>query len=305
MELKELEYIVAVAEEGSISAAAERLFLAQSSLSQYISRYESELGTRLFRRTAGGVRLTAAGELYVRNARQMLLQYHQVKKQLSDLDAPIEGRIHFGISSFRGSYLIPRVLQLFRQEVPNVEVILHEHDSSVLQRRIAAGELDMALVAMPSEEWDGRGRLLMKDEVLLAASRDHPVMEFVREGGGGPDRPWVDLSDILHLEFLLSERTALLGRIAKQKFDELGAEPRFVYGNLTAGMATALARRGMGLAFTYRSCIEESRDAIYLSIGKKRCFVDLALIYPREGYKSRAIKAFESAVYRVLATEQY
>lgn len=305
MELKELEYIVAIAEEGSISHAAERLYIAQSSLSQYLSRYESELGVKLFRRTSNGVRPTSAGEVYIRNARQMLIQYQQVRKQLTDLDAPIEGKIHFGISTFRGSYLFPKVLHLFCQEVPNVEVVLHEHDSNVLQRRIASGELDMALVAIRPDQWHNQGTLLMKDEVLLVANRDHPVMEFVREGGGGPDRPWVELTDIAHLDFLLSSRSAMLGNIAQQQFDLLGIQPHFVGGNLTAAMAAALARRGLGIAFTYRSCIEESRDVIYLSIGRKRCFVNLALIYPQEGYRSRAIRAFENSICRVMATEVF
>lgn len=305
MELKELEYIVAVAEEGSISRAAERLYLAQSSLSQYVARTEAELGVKLFRRTAGGVRPTAAGELYLRNARQMLLQYHQVRKQLTDLDAPIEGKIHFGISTFRGSYLFPKAMHLFRQEVPTVDVVLHEHDSIVLQRKIAAGELDMALVAFREDQWEEQGKLLMKDEVLLVANREHPVMEYVREGGGGPDRPWVELAEIAHMDFLLSSRSAMLGNIAEQMFQELGVEPWYVCGTQTASMSAALARRGLGIAFTYRSCVEESRDVIYLSIGKKRHYVNLALIYPPEGYRSRAIRAFESVLCRVLATEVF
>ena len=246
MELKELEYIVAVAEEGSISRAAERLYLAQSSLSQYVARTEGELGVKLFRRTAGGVRPTAAGELYLRNARQMLLQYHQVRKQLTDLDAPMEGKIHFGISTFRGSYLFPKAMHLFRQEVPTVDVVLHEHDSIVLQRKIAAGELDMALVAFREDQWEEQGKLLMKDEVLLVANREHPVMEYVREGGGGPDRPWVELAEIAHMDFLLSSRSAMLGNIAEQMFQELGVEPRYVCGTQTASMSAALARRGLG-----------------------------------------------------------
>ena len=305
MELKELEYIVAVAEEGSISRAAERLYLAQSSLSQYLARTEAELGVKLFRRTAGGVRPTAAGELYLRNARQMLLQYHQVRKQLTDLDAPMEGKIHFGISTFRGSYLFPKAMHLFRQEVPTVDVVLHEHDSIVLQRKIAAGELDMALVAFREDQWEEQGKLLMKDEVLLVANREHPVMEYVREGGGGPDRPWVELAEIAHMDFLLSSRSAMLGNIAEQMFQELGVEPWYVCGTQTASMSAALARRGLGIAFTYRSCVEESRDVIYLSIGKKRRYVNLALIYPPEGYRSRAIRAFESVLCRVLATEVF
>lgn len=305
MELKELEYIVTTAEEGSISRAAERLYIAQSSLSQYLSRYEAELGVKLFRRASNGVRLTSAGELYVRNARQMLIQYQQVKKQLTDMEVPVEGVIHFGISTYRGSYLLPKAMHLFHQEVPNVEVVLHEDDSSVLERKIASGTLDMALVAVSQDQWQNQGRFLMKDEVLLVSSRDHPVMEFVREGGGGPNRPWVEMADIAHLDFLISGRAAKLGSIAQQEFEKLGITPRSVCGNLTAPMAAALARRGMGLAFTYRSCIEESRDVIYLSISKKRCYVYLALIYPPEGYRSRAIRAFEDTICRCMAVEAF
>ena len=305
MELKELEYIVAVAEERSISKAADRLYLAQSSLSQFVSRYEAELGVKLFKRTSGGVRPTAAGELFLRNARQMLLQYHQVRQQLTDLDAPMEGRIHFGISTFRGSYLFPKAMHLFQQEAPTVDVILHEHDSIYLQRKIAAGELDLALVAYREDQWANQGKLLLKDEVLLVANRDSPVMEFVREGQGGPDRPWVELSEIAHLDFLLSSRSAMLGSIAQQMFEDLGIQPHYVCGTQTASMSAALARRGVGLAFTYRSCIEESRDVIYLSIGKRRCYVNLALIYPQGGYRSRAIRAFENAMYQVLASEVF
>lgn len=305
MELKELEYIVAVAEEGSISRAAERLYLAQSSLSQYLARYESELGVKLFRRTASGVCTTAAGDLFVQNARQMLLQYHQVRKRLTDMDAPMEGKIYFGISTFRGSYIFPKAMHLFRKEAPTVDVVLQEYDSIVLQRKIAAGELDMALVAFREDQWEQQGKLLMKDEVLLVANRQHPVMEYVREGGGGPDRPWVELSEIAHMDFLLSSRSAMLGNIAQQMFDELGVKPNYVCGTQTAAMSAALARRGLGIAFTYRSCTEESRDVIYLSIGKKRCYVNLALIYPQEGYRSRAVRAFESAICRVMATEVF
>ena len=303
MELKELEYIVAIAEEGSISKAAERLFLAQSSLSQFLSRCEAELNTKLFTRTSGGVRPTPSGTLYIKNAKNMLLQYHQVKNQLRDLGAPLEGRIDFGISTFRGSYLIPKVLRNFREEAPTVEVVLHEHDSIYLQRKIAAGELDMALVAFRQDQRQNQGKLVMQDEVLLVASRDHPVMAYVQEGHGGPDRPWVDISDILHLEFLLSNRSTLLGSVAKQQFDRLGAVPKSINENLTAPFAASMARRGMGIAFTYRSCIEDNRDAIYMSIGKERCFVDLVLMYPPEGYRSKAVRSLEQAICKGFATE--
>ena len=298
MELKELEYIVAIAEAGSISKAAERLYLAQSSLSQFLSRYEAELNTRLFSRTSGGVRLTRAGEVFVRNARQMLWQYRRLKSELHDLDQPGAGRIEFGISSFRGGYLLPKVLRQFQRKYPGVEVVIHEHDSAALMKKLAAGELDAALVAFQEDSGPPLDQFVMRDEVLLIAAKDHPVMQYVHGVEGAPGRSWVALEDTLQFEYLLSNDSTMLGSIAQRLFALCGRQPRVVNENLTASFAAALARQGMGLAFTYRSCLEYAPNVEYLSIGRERCYVDLVLMYPPDGYRSRAIRALEEMVRR-------
>ena len=298
MELKELEYVVAVAEEGSISKAAERLYMAQSSLSQFISRYEAELNTRLFVRTAGGVRLTQSGEVFVRNARQMLAQYRGMKEELMDMALPSRGRIEFGISSYRGSYLIPRVLRQFQKQYPNVEVVIHEHDSSALEKKLAAGELDIGLMAYWGERRPPESASVMRDEVLLIARKDHPVIQRTH---GVPGQLWVEPEDTLDYEYLLSNRSTMLGTIAEALFQRCGRRAPACNENLTASFAAAMAREGLGLALTYRSCIEKRSDVEYLGIGKERCFIDLVLTYPPDGYRSRAIRALDQMVRRHIA----
>ncbi len=296
MELKELEYVVAIAEQGSISKAAEKLYLAQSSLSQFLSRYETELGAKLFVRTSGGMRPTYAGDEFIRNAKQILQQYHRIKLELQEADRPKRGRIEFGISTFRGTSLLPSVMRQFHDEYPTVDIVIHEHDSVELLKKMAAGELDMALVAMLPGQEQPPNMHIMQDEVYLVAHREHPVMEYVRMGEGGPERPWVDLADAARFEFLLSDRTTVLGNAALQQFRQYGITPTVVNGRLTAYFAAEMAREGLGLAFTYRSCALPRENVVYLSIGKKRCFVDLVIIYPPDGYRSRASRAFEKII---------
>lgn len=113
MDLKELDYIVTVADEGSISRAAEKLFMAQSSLSQAVRLIEQDLGTSVFVRTARGVRLTAAGEAFISHARQILQQYREARSEASDIENLKGGTIIFGISTYRGTYLLPPVLKNF------------------------------------------------------------------------------------------------------------------------------------------------------------------------------------------------
>ncbi len=296
MELREFEYMIAIAEEGSISKAADRLYLAQSSLSQYLNRYEAELGIKLFMRTTKGIRPTLAGEIYLNNARQMLNKYRLMKTELGEMARPTEGRIEFGISTFRGGFLIPKVLAEFKERAPAVDVVIHELDSVHIQKRIAAGELDMGLAAFHDEEWRGQGKRIKRDEVILIARKSHPVMQYVKVSDGGPNRLWVDLKQISHLEFLLSPRPTMLGASAEKLFAEAGYAPRCVNSNLTAPMAKALAEYGLGLAFTYRSCVTPNPDLEYLTIGAKGYYINLALMYPPEGYRSRAVRALEECI---------
>ena len=85
MQLKELQYIVTLADEGSVSRAADKLYMAQSSLSEFLRQYEAELGVNLFVRTSRGIRPTAAGNLFVDNARTILMHYRLVQAQLDDM----------------------------------------------------------------------------------------------------------------------------------------------------------------------------------------------------------------------------
>lgn len=294
MELKELEYIVTIAQEGRISRAAERLYLAQSSLSQFLQRYEAELGTRLFVRTGAGVRPTPAGEIFIRNARQMLQQFDRVKTALRESDHPRGGRIALGVSSFRGSYLIPAVLDRFRLDYPAVEVRIEEHDSAVLLRKIAASELDMALVALRSGQKRPEDVAVLRDEVCLVVHRGHPAMAYVHFVPGG--RPWIELEKTGHFEYLLSNRTTVLGNVAEEQFALRGIDPPALNRDLTAAFAKAMACQGLGLAFTYASCVTPGADVEYVSLGQKPYYVDLVLCFPPDGYRSRSNRALEKMI---------
>lgn len=294
MDLKELEYVVAIADEGSISRAAEKLYMAQSSLSQYLARYEAELGARLFFRRGGGVSPTSAGAVFLPKAREMLRQYRQVKAELKEADYARGGVIQFGISSFRGAALIPPVLKRFRAEYPLIDVIIHEHNTNILTRKIAAGELDLALVALPPGEKPPHSETVLKDEVVLVVNRSHPMMEHVHFDY--PHRPWANLADAAPYEFLLSNPSTVLGSIAQMEFEACGIEPLAKNRDLTAAFARDMACQGLGLALTYHSCAVPRPDVEYVSLGRDGYFVDLILILPPNGQQTRSNRALEAMI---------
>lgn len=299
MELKELEYVMTIAEEGSISKAAEKLYMAQSSLSQFLTRYEAELDVKLFVRTAAGVRLTRSGEIFTSNARLMLRQYHQMKGELSDIKNLISGQIEFGISSIWATHIVPKVLPKFRAQYPGIDVIIHEHNTYRLRELLAAGDLDMAMAVVGDNAVGNTHSSIMRDEVFIAARKDHPVLGKANRRSDG--RLWVDFAEAAGYEFLLTQRTTMLGSIAEGLYHSCRMTPVAKNVELTAPVALSMAQSGLGLALTYRTCAAEDPQMAYLSIGEAGTFVNIALEYPLGDYRSRAVRALDSLIHEIFA----
>lgn len=148
MDTRTLSYIIAIAEEKSISKAAERLYMAQSSLSQYLTTLETSLGYPLFVRRHQGVRLTEAGKLYLEFAYRTINAYHQVQDAMQDISELHSGQVILGVSTFRGSYLLPPVITAFANKYPGVHVNIVEGDSVDLEYMLQRGDLDLALLVL-------------------------------------------------------------------------------------------------------------------------------------------------------------
>ena len=139
MEMKELVYLVTLAEEESISRAAERLYMAQSSLSQFLHQFEAELGTKLFVRTSKGITPTYSGKCFIEHAGEILRDYQKAKNELWDNENLAAGKVVLGISSFRGRRMLPKVLKQFQEIYPNVKVQVVEAHSMRLEELLLDG----------------------------------------------------------------------------------------------------------------------------------------------------------------------
>ena len=202
MDLKELNYVVTVANEGSISRAAEKLFMSQSSLSQAIRVLEQDLGTSVFVRTTRGVRPTAAGDAFISHAKQILQQYRAACSEAADIENLNGGTVIFGISTYRGTYLLPPVLKRFRALYPNIHVEICEMDSIDLEDQLLEGLLDLALIAAPPVRIRHSVSPFMRDEIMIVTTADHPVMDFVRTCESDPKLFWIDLKDTAAFEYI-------------------------------------------------------------------------------------------------------
>lgn len=143
---KQIYYLLTVAEEHNITAAAQKLYISQPALSRLILDLEHALGTSLFVRNRGNLQPTQAGEVYLRGCKEVLAISKSVSKEISDLTNNQSGRITLGLTSLTGEFLLPAILDTFEQEFPLVELALIEERMSALPETVKSGKADMAFV---------------------------------------------------------------------------------------------------------------------------------------------------------------
>jgi DNA-binding transcriptional LysR family regulator len=208
MELRHLRYFAAIAEEGSFTRAAERLWVAQPGLSSQIRRLESELGITLFERHTRGVTLTAAGELFLERTRAVLAAAEDALSTGRDLELGLAGSLRLGLSAETAAGSVAGLLSRFAHEHPGVEVTVFESYAGTLLRELRDGRLDAVVVPSPFGATDLHSvRLGAERWVVLAApghrlDRPGPIRAAELEGepfvvtghrdGAGYDRAVAD-----------------------------------------------------------------------------------------------------------------
>jgi DNA-binding transcriptional LysR family regulator len=181
MELRQLRYFVAVAEELHFRRAALRLHVSQPPLSQQIKGLEAELGCRLLERTRRRVELTPAGEAFLRDARAMLAELDVAVSTARAIDAGQAGVLRV---SFVGSALLsilPAAVQRFRRARPGVEIELRERSTAEQLRALSTGVVDVALVRPPIQsDIDVHLREVVRERTIACIPADHELAELRR-----------------------------------------------------------------------------------------------------------------------------
>lgn len=174
--LRQLQYIVAVADLRSFRGAAERCHVSQPSLSAQVAQCEDLLGVRLFERTRRRVEPTAAGEALVARMREVLLLADDLVDAASGLADPLSGLVRVGAIPTVAPYLLPEVAPTLRAMLPGLELRWVEDKTANLMAQIGRGELDAAIVALEAELGEVEHAVLGVDPFVFAASPDHPLV---------------------------------------------------------------------------------------------------------------------------------
>ncbi|MGK0465332.1 LysR family transcriptional regulator [Clostridium sp.] len=314
MEFRQLQYMLTVAEEKSFSKAAQKLYIAQPSLSQYIQKLEQQLGVQLFDRSTNPLRLTYAGELYAETAKKILSLNLQLSNQMEDISNFKKGRITIGLSSFRSAYIIPKVLPLFHKKFPGIDVVLVEGNSVKLEDLAVKGITDISIMTLPIKENFFSYEPIFRENILLAMPPNHPICKksLTNHRSHQHDAASADnihseisLHELRDEPFILLKQHQKLHQIATSLCKQAGFSPKIILESESIEATHALVSSGMGIAFIPDSITlfpQTSITPIYFLIKDLETTRTLAVAYIKKRYLSRAAKEFITIMKDVLST---
>jgi LysR family transcriptional regulator, transcription activator of glutamate synthase operon len=293
MELRQLRYLVAVADELNFTRAAAREHIAQPALSQQIKRLEEQLGLPLVERTTRSVALTDAGELLVARARRVLNELDAARAELEALSGVYIGHVIVGVLHTMGPVDVSLALALFRERHPGVELTVREHSSEELAQMVRDDELDLAFLSVTERvESQGLGlHQLVSEELVLLVSSSHRLA----------GRRRVRMAELAGEEFISYREGARLRELLESAGRAVGFEPRVTLESNESGRIRRLVARGLGVAILPRSDAERhGADVAVCTLVEPSLRRDITLAW-REGRRL----APASAAFLELARETF
>ena len=276
VELRLMEYIVAVAEEKSIARAAGRLYLSRSTLNRQLLNLESRLGVRLFKRLNHSLSLTYAGEVYVEMAKTILSIGTQAKKHLSDIAGNKTGRINLGIIQGYMPNKIASIFLEFHEAFPDVSIRLTKGKRGELELKVLSGELDVAIVSTEPKISGLNYQILNREEVVLAVHKSHP-RAYLSKGASDGALAQFDLKWFADDYFALMDYSSCVREITDTLFRKEHFAPKVFLENCPVPIAYNMVKAGVCCATLLQFFINRDDPVVCFALNP-RCYLTWAIV---------------------------
>lgn len=282
MELEQLRHFLKVAELASFTRAAEQLGMSQPALSRSVARLEEELGRPLFERQTRRIVLTDSGGLLVDRARKMLALADDTKAEIRD-DAEA-GRIRVAAIPTVAPYFLPASLQWFQKEFPRVQVIVQEDTTDQLLKKVADGDVELAIAAQPILAKHLEVEPLFEEELLLVTGRNHPLAR----------KKVIRPEDMEGYPFVLLGEAHCLADNVMSYCRQQAFHPVSVERTSQLAMVQELVALGHGISLVpaMARCRDSSPSRVYRSLAGQRPTRTIVMISNPYRYHSRLIRRF-------------
>lgn len=293
MFVKNPEYFLTIVKEHSISRAAEKLYLSQPYLSQYLAKLEGTLGVTLLDRSRTPLKLTPAGELFYAYLESQSYLDRQLKSDLQELQDREQRVVHIGVATWRGSVLLPDILPLYSKQHPDIQVVLHEKPMPKLEKMIADDVTDFCIMHIPADTTELTYEMVMQERILLVGNRNHPLVAGRAAEGEG--MPHFDLRLLEQETLIMLPPDWRMSRVLHNTFDIYNLKPRKTLLTTNNTTAVNLVAEGMGFTFLPESGWKRSNhldQLAFFTVGDPPLSCPLAVVYKKNSFLSPAARAF-------------
>lgn len=284
MEMHQLRYTVAVARAGNFSRAAEQCRVAQPSLSQQIQKLEDELGERLFDRLKSGVKLTAAGEIFLPRAARILDEAESAHREMRDAHSLARGALNVGVLPTIAPYFLPPIIAKFSAEFPGIEVVVHEDTTARLLKLAAGCEVDLAVLSLPIDETAFETQTLFTEDLLVALPPGHPFAT----------KRILRAADLETERFILMKEGHCLGDQVLSFCTRREISPKVSCRSAQIETVQALVEAGLGISLVPAMACHDGREPgpVYRRLDRPRPTRTIVAMWPKQRPPNRAAAEF-------------
>lgn len=293
MELRQLEYFLAVARERHFTRAAESIPISQPTLSQQIKALETEVGMPLFERLGKHVSLTEPGEVLVRYARRVMDDLAEARDVLAELRGLERGSLAIGAVQTISAYLVPIVAGHFQREHPTLRLNLETLHAEEIYAALRDHSLDLGICYMPDSYQDLEGQPLFQEELVLVVHRDHALAS----------RQVMTMAELARHSLVLLKPCAGHGRCVRKKieeaFAEAGVAPMVGIELNSIESAKAAVKEGYGISLfpeIYATGVGADPDLRLIRLSEPTPCREIAMVWRRGRFQSAAARAFRKAL---------
>ncbi len=236
---RQLQYFVAVAEQGSVSGAAQKLSISQSSVTEAIKELESDLGVQLFERHSRGLSITYKGHQFLRHAKGILSSVADARQAFRESSGPVAGRLNLGVTSLVAGYVLSDIIARFRRAYPGVNITATEDNGEYLEHLLIGGELDVAVMVTSNL----RDRAALQADILEVS----PYRLWLPMGHPLAGAESISLGDISNEPLILLTLDEIEEPTARL-IGALGTRPRIAFRTRSVEAVRSLVATGAGIA---------------------------------------------------------
>jgi DNA-binding transcriptional LysR family regulator len=295
MNIKELQYVIKIAEEQSISNAANQLFVSQSTLSHALNKIENKLGTSLFDRSTIPLKPTYAGKVFVETAHKILTLNKELYQQIQDIAEYKRGALVIGVTHLAERYYLPMVLPKFRKKYPGIQLTIKTASLAELETLLIKNTVDFA-ITLPNNNPQLEYRPIFNMDILLALPINHPLSQ--RHPCQDQPYPELDLKELALEEFIILQPGRMIRETALEACREAGFTPNIGLETSNLDTAHALVAEGYGVTFMLDviSYNAPKKDRVaYFRIKNFNLYQTFCLGYLKGKYLPKVVDEFTQA----------